>query len=101
MLINEIGDYEKANNPKQTIYQPIILKTNIVFSSKSQSNDIADLIKCISDVKPVVEDVMALVDAYRKGDVDKSSAALKKLASDAYTAGVDCAKLFTNVFGEF
>jgi hypothetical protein len=36
MLINEIGDYEEKKNPKQILYQTIILKTHKKFISKSQ-----------------------------------------------------------------
>jgi hypothetical protein len=58
---------------------------------------VTDIIKCISDIKPVAGEVVEIVTALKNGDTSKITEVLLQLAKDGYQLGTDCAKVIEDI----
>lgn len=56
-----------------------------------------DLLKCLKDIKPVINDIKVVLADYKDGKKEEIKAALLKLATDGYKLSVDCMKFIKDI----
>ena len=57
----------------------------------------ADLMKCVSDIRPVVSDVIDIVKSYKDGDKSAIEKLILKITADGLTLSKDCWKIIEDL----